>query len=116
MEEPRVPQRAVSLPTPRAKAKERGNQSRNFRVLLSVCQVGWKVVCQDHARERTCVFLTIWAVVLRKLRMDDVDVVFMFVVPPSAVEITQPFRVTSCRRRTARTEVFLFPPVKSANE
>ena len=116
MERPRVPQRAVFLPTPRAKAKERGNQSRNFQVLLSVCQVVWKVVGADRTREKICVSHTIWAVVLRKLRMEDVDVVSMFVVPPSAVEIIQPFLVTNCRRRTARTEVLLFSPVQSANE
>ena len=116
MVKPKVPPRAVSLPTPRAKARERENQSRSFRVLLSVCLVVWKAVGQDHPRERICVFRTIWVDVLRKLRTDGVDVVSMFVVPPSAVEIIQQCRVTSCRRRTARTEVFLFPPVMTANE
>ena len=115
MVKPKVPPRAVSPPTPRAKARERENQSRNFQVLLSVCLVGWKAVGQDHPRARICVFRTIWAGVWRKLRMDVVDVVFMFVVPPSVVEIIQLFRVTSCHRRMAKTEVFLFPLVMSAN-
>ena len=116
MAEPRAFPKEVSLPIRRAKARGKESQSQNFQVPLSKCLVVWKDVGPDPPRERVCAFLTIWAVVWRKLRMAVVDVVSMFVVLPSVEEIIQPSRVTSCRRRTAKTEVLLFPQVMSANE